>query len=65
MPKMNGLELTTNIRADNDFSKLPVIMITSRTSSKHRKQAQKAGVSEYLTKPYTEDQLLDIIDSYC
>ncbi len=65
MPKMTGLELTSNIRADKEFGNLPVIMITSRTSKKHRKQAKKAGVSEYLTKPYAEDELLDLIHSLC
>ncbi len=63
MPKMTGLELASNIRADKDFGELPIIMITSRTSRKHRKRATQAGVNEYLTKPYSEDELLELIDS--
>ncbi len=63
MPKMTGLELASNIRADKDFGQLPIIMITSRTSRKHRKRAAQAGVNEYLTKPYSEDELLELIDS--
>jgi len=64
MPKMTGLELTSNIRADKCFVDLPIIMITSRASQKHRQQAEKVGVNKYLTKPYTEDELLDLINSF-
>ncbi len=59
MPNMNGLELTSHIRSDEKLSDLPVIMITSRTQQKHQQQAQAAGVSAYLTKPYSEEELLD------
>jgi len=64
MPKMNGLELTTNIRADKTFKDIPIIMITSRASQKHRLQAEKVGVNKYLTKPYTENDLLDVVESF-
>ena len=42
MPNMNGLELTSHIRSDERLRDLPVIMITSRTQHKHRRQAQAA-----------------------
>ena len=58
MPRMNGLELTAHIRANPATRDLPVIMITSRTAEKHRAQALAAGVDEYLTKPYRENDLL-------
>jgi chemosensory pili system protein ChpA (sensor histidine kinase/response regulator) len=64
MPKMTGLELTSNIRADKTFANTPVIMITSRASSKHKKQAEKAGVNKYITKPYTEDELIDLLHNF-
>ncbi|BBJ24740.1 hybrid sensor histidine kinase/response regulator [Candidatus Nitrotoga sp. AM1P] len=58
MPNMNGLEFTSHLRARADTRKLPVIMITSRSMDKHRKQAELAGVSVYMTKPYTDIDLL-------
>ncbi len=58
MPRMNGLELTQRLREREGTRNLPVIMITSRTSDKHRTQAQIAGVDLYLTKPYREVDLL-------
>jgi len=58
MPRMNGLELTAHIRADVATRDLPVVMITSRTASKHRTQARAVGVSDYITKPYQESDLV-------
>lgn len=64
MPRMNGLELTTHIRSRDEFKHLPVIMITSRSTDKHRQQAQRSGVSSYLTKPYQEQDLADLVRDY-
>lgn len=58
MPNMNGLELTQHLRLKEDMRDLPIIMITSRSMDKHREQAMQAGVSIYLTKPYTDADLL-------
>ncbi|MFL6711441.1 MAG: response regulator [Sulfurifustis sp.] len=58
MPRMNGLELTAHIRANASTRDLPVIMLTSRTAEKHRRQAVAAGVDDYVTKPYRENDLL-------
>lgn len=58
MPRMNGLELTAHIRANAAMRDLPVIMVTSRTAEKHRKQAAAAGVDDYVTKPYREHDLV-------
>jgi len=58
MPNMNGLELTQHLRLKENMRDLPIIMITSRSMDKHREQAMQAGVSIYLTKPYTDADLL-------
>jgi len=62
MPRMNGLDLTSFIRKSEKWSPLPVVMITSRTMAKHRQQAELAGVNRYITKPFTEDEVLASID---
>ena len=59
MPNLNGLELTKRIREVPAWSDLPVVMITSRSSDKHRGLADAAGVNVYLTKPYQDNDLLD------
>ena len=58
MPRMTGLELATHVRSNPDNKKLPIMMITSRTMVKHREQAKKAGIDEYITKPFYEDALV-------
>ncbi len=57
MPRMNGVELVRAMRADAALRAVPVIMITSRASEKHRLLALDAGVDVFLTKPYTDDEL--------
>jgi chemosensory pili system protein ChpA (sensor histidine kinase/response regulator) len=64
MPRMDGFELLRNIRADQRLAALPVIMITSRTAEKHRNLALELGASDYLGKPYDEEQLLALLASY-
>jgi chemosensory pili system protein ChpA (sensor histidine kinase/response regulator) len=63
MPRMNGLELTQHIRGNDAIKDLPIIMITSRAQKKHREHAESVGVNVYVTKPYTEDKLLDEINT--
>ncbi|KNH45556.1 Hpt domain-containing protein [Pseudomonas lini] len=61
MPRMDGFEVATQIRADERLQHLPIIMITSRTGQKHRDRAMAIGVNDYLGKPYQESVLLDSI----
>lgn len=58
MPRMNGIELTRYLRAEPELCAIPVVMITSRSTEKHRAQADNAGVTHYLTKPFSDDELI-------
>ena len=64
MPRMDGFDLVRNIRADQRLKHLPIIMITSRTAEKHRNYAMEIGANHYLGKPYDEDELLRLVESY-
>jgi len=64
MPRMDGFDLTRNVRADTRLSKVPVIMISSRTADKHQNYAREIGVDHFLGKPYQEDDLLEKIAGY-
>ncbi|TFW04694.1 hybrid sensor histidine kinase/response regulator, partial [Oxalobacteraceae bacterium OM1] len=64
MPRMDGFDLTRNVRGDERTRHIPIIMITSRTAAKHRNYALELGVNEYLGKPYQEEQLLGLITGY-
>jgi chemotaxis family two-component system sensor histidine kinase/response regulator PixL len=62
MPRMNGFELLSNIRQNPNVSKLPIVILTSRSAEKHRQLAQELGAQGYLTKPYLEHELLATIE---
>ena len=64
MPRMDGFDLTRNIRADARLKNIPIIMITSRTADKHRNYAFEIGVNQYLGKPYQEEELLRLIAEF-
>ena len=64
MPRMDGFDLTRNIRADARLKGVPIIMITSRMADKHRNYAKEIGVNHYLGKPFQEDELLALLKDY-
>jgi chemotaxis protein histidine kinase CheA/ActR/RegA family two-component response regulator len=60
MPNLNGLELTKRVREIPDWQSVPVIMITSRGGERHRQVALDVGVDEYLVKPFSDRELLQV-----
>ncbi len=62
MPRMDGYEVASHVRNDERLKDLPIIMITSRSGSKHRDKAMEIGVNKYLGKPYQEDDLMENIN---
>ena len=58
MPVMNGIELTKWIKSNDDYSQLPVIMLTAKTSDEDRNEGYKVGADEYITKPFNLSELL-------
>ncbi|MBF2019692.1 MAG: hybrid sensor histidine kinase/response regulator [Hydrococcus sp. C42_A2020_068] len=61
MPNMNGFEFLGQRRRDPEMTKIPVAMLTSRSSDKHRQLAMHLGASAYFTKPFIEQQFLAAI----
>ncbi len=53
MPKMNGLELLKAVRGDEGLKDIPFIMITAEVGKENVLEAVKAGVSSYITRPFT------------
>lgn len=62
MPRMDGFDLTRNVRGDERTRDIPIIMITSRSADKHRNYALQLGVNAYFGKPFQEPVLLDAIE---
>jgi len=58
MPGMTGEQFLREIRGSEHYSKVPFIMVSSRGDRDHVVTAVKAGVSDYITKPFTPDELI-------
>lgn len=57
MPNMSGLELLKAVRADGELSKTPFLMVTAEALQDNVIAAVKAGVSNYIVKPFTAEVL--------
>lgn len=58
MPEMSGLELLVWFRAQDAYARIPFVMVTSRGDKENVIQAIQAGVSDYVGKPFTSEQLV-------
>jgi CheY-like chemotaxis protein len=58
MPELSGLELLTWCRGQDELKTTPFIMVTSRGDKENVVQAIQAGVSDYIGKPFSNDQLV-------
>jgi two-component system, chemotaxis family, sensor histidine kinase and response regulator PixL len=63
MPRLDGYGVLEALRSNQDFEDLPILMLTSRNSEKHRLLAMNLGASGYFSKPYTESELLTTLKS--
>jgi two-component system, chemotaxis family, chemotaxis protein CheY len=63
MPNKSGVELTREIRALG--SKVPIFMITTEAEKSRVLEAIRAGVSDYLVKPFTAEMLREKLEKYC
>jgi CheY-like chemotaxis protein len=57
MPNMSGLEVLQWMRSDERYAKIPFMMITSRSEKSHIIKAVEAGASDYIGKPFSNEQL--------
>ena len=62
MPNMNGLDFLKAVRADNELSGLPFLMVTAEALKDKIVSAIKAGVSGYIVKPFTAETLDEKIE---
>ncbi|MGQ9865573.1 MAG: hybrid sensor histidine kinase/response regulator [Pseudanabaenaceae cyanobacterium] len=58
MPKMDGLELLSRVKKDENLKRIPMAMLTSRGAERHRQTARELGANGYFTKPYLEEEVI-------
>ncbi len=61
MPRMDGYTLASEIRKYNKFKNMPLIAVTSRTSKSDRMRGVESGMTEYITKPYSPEYLMNVV----
>ena len=58
LPGKSGLDILTELRSEDQFVTLPILMLTARGQMRDRAQAEAAGVSRFMTKPFSNTELL-------
>jgi chemosensory pili system protein ChpA (sensor histidine kinase/response regulator) len=58
MPRLDGYGFLTQLKSKPNYQQIPIIVLTSRTSQKHRQTAMNLGATDYFTKPFQEQELL-------
>jgi two-component system, chemotaxis family, chemotaxis protein CheY len=62
MPEMTGIEFIRSVRADEKNAKLPVLMVTTNAAKDDIVEALRAGVTNYVVKPFTPDTMKEKIE---
>lgn len=61
LPGKSGLEIVRELRAQEDMQALPVLMLTARGQMRDREMAEKAGVTRFMTKPFSNAEVLTAV----
>ncbi len=64
MPRLDGYQTCAIIKRNPRFSHVPVIMLSSKDGLFDKARGRMVGSQDYLTKPFTKDQLLQAVQSY-
>ncbi len=62
MPEMDGLTFVKALRSNPQYNDIPIIMVTTEAAKKEILEAIKAGVTDYIVKPFTPDTLKEKIE---
>jgi len=62
MPRLDGYGLLVRLKSHQEFQHIPVAMLTSRSSEKHKRLAIELGAKAYFSKPYNEHELLQTLE---
>ncbi|MGH1416677.1 MAG: response regulator transcription factor [Pelagimonas sp.] len=61
LPGRSGYDILRELRADAQTASLPVLMLTARGQSKDREMAERAGASRFMTKPFSNAEVLEAV----
>ncbi|MEM6760470.1 MAG: response regulator [Pseudomonadota bacterium] len=61
LPGKSGLDILRELRAEPDYERLPILMLTARGQSRDREEAERAGVSRFMTKPFSNLEVMTAV----
>jgi two-component system chemotaxis response regulator CheY len=61
MPKMDGLELTRQLRAMPQYRFVPIVLLTTESHPEKKQEGKAAGATAWIVKPFKPDQLLAVL----
>lgn len=61
LPNKSGMEILRDLRETEGFEKLPILMLTAKGQARDRDMAEKAGVSRFMTKPFSNAEVMDAV----
>jgi len=61
LPGKSGMEIIKDLRDEESLHRLPVLMLTARGQARDREMAEKAGVSRFMTKPFSNAEVLTAV----
>ncbi len=61
LPGKSGMDVLRDLREHDEMTKLPVLMLTARGQSRDREMAEQAGVSRFMTKPFSNTEVLTAV----
>jgi CheY-like chemotaxis protein len=64
MPQRNGFQVCRDLKAQPDYSRIPVIVVTSKDGDSDKFWAQQQGADGYVVKPFTAQQLLSAVQRF-
>lgn len=62
MPKKNGFQVCRDLKKDNHYKQIPIVLVTSKSQESDKFWGMKQGADEYITKPFEPNDLLKIIN---
>lgn len=64
MPRLDGYQTCTLLKSSPEYRDIPIVMLSSKDGLFDQARGQLAGANEYMTKPFSRDDLLKVVESY-
>jgi twitching motility two-component system response regulator PilH len=64
MPQRNGFQVCRDLKSQEPYSKIPIILVTSKTTPSDRYWGEQQGANGYVAKPFTPEELLSAVKRF-